>query len=75
MYYMLTKDHTLWKCGSLVKGLIFHPRGVQFKFSYLGANEIQWANMITIEKDFMFFFFQFFFHMNEFWNNFSNNLL
>ncbi len=40
-----------------------------------GANEIQWTNMITEKKDCMSFFLQFFFHMNEFWNNCFCNLL
>ncbi len=32
---MLTKDHTLQKCGSLVIDLIFHHGGEEFKSSYL----------------------------------------
>jgi hypothetical protein len=61
---------------------LFHEVRLQaFKFPlsnfYLGmgnykpsANEIQQANMITLEKDRMSFFPKKLFHMNEFWNNF-----
>ncbi len=39
-----------------------------------GANEIQQANMITLENDYVISP-QFFFHVNEFWNNLFCNLL
>jgi hypothetical protein len=48
---------------------------IKEKKTMLGANKIQWANMITLEKDCMPFFPNFFFHMNEFWNNVFCNLL
>jgi hypothetical protein len=38
----------------------------------LGANEIQWANMTILEKDYMSIFPKKI-HTNEFWNKFSYN--